>query len=79
MVTYVVLAMIDLVQFKDPQITQVSFFTGINVCGQFSIFEPREDAKEINFGKNFGDITFGFLSQQGGWQEIDPKIGYLEM
>ena len=47
---------------------------------QFSIFEPRDDGKELNFGESFGDITLGFFnSQTGGFEEIDPKIGYIAM
>ena len=69
-----VVGLIDLINFKDPNIIQ------------YTVFDSRIDPEEINFGQNYGGFIFGIFDGEGegkadGYSKLDPAYGkfVLEM
>ena len=68
MLFFIVTSVIDLIDYKNPQITQ------------YQIYDNRSDGRELNFKESYGDIIFGFYSaRDGGFIAPDPSICTLEL
>ena len=58
------MSLIDALEYQDPQITQ------------YTIFNPRIDGTEYNFGEMYGGLSFGFVDQRNfGFPKLDTRIG----
>ena len=54
---------VSLITYDNPQITQ------------YTIYESRNDGKELNLGENHGEFLFGFFNYlEGGFVAVDPTI-----
>ena len=62
-----ILGVIDLFNYRDPNITQ------------YSIFDKRTDGAEINFGQNYGGFIFTIQGLQETNAPIDPEMGYFSL
>ena len=64
---YGLMSLIDVLQYKNPQISQ------------YTIYSHRNDMETINFGETYGNIAFGFLRDDNTFPELDPSIGTFSL
>ena len=62
-----IIGVFDLFNYREPKITQ------------YTIFDKRNDGKEINFGENYGSFVFGLHDLFDKFQPIDARYGYFEL
>jgi len=63
MLFFIVTGTINLMDYKNPQITQ------------YQIYDSRSDGREVNLGKSHGDLFFGFFNEiTRSYEEPDPRV-----
>ena len=62
------MGIVDLMSYKDPNITQ------------YKIFDKRNDDKEYNLAENYGNFIIGLGTDEGNPVEtIDPRYGSIRL
>ena len=63
MLFFILTSTINLIDYKNPQITQ------------YQVYDSRSDGREVNLGESHGDLLFGFFNVvTRTYEEPDPRI-----